>query len=712
MLVQGSGQEDMSTLQTAPTDTARSALASMLWASSVAVVGASPRSNTLGRRVMSELTSHGYPGVVIPVTPTHTEVAGLAAVPSLNALAHPVDLAILAVADSRLEAQMELAIAAAIPSVTIFSPCQGQASDGSPLAERLTQLASDAGIAVCGPNGMGFVNVESGLRATGFYQPPHLEAGGVSFLSHSGSLFSAMLHNRRSLRFNIVVSTGQELTTSMDEYLDHVVQLESTRVVGLFMETIRHPGRMAAALGKAAETDIPVVALKVGRTARAREAAATHSGALAGDDGAYDAFFDAYGVHRVHTMDEMADTLEIFSSGLRARPGRLGAVHDSGGERSLLLDTAHAAGIPLAVIGQTTRDRLATVLEPGLEPDNPVDAWGTGHGHEEIFETALRALADDPAVGVVAFCVDLTAEEDPAEGYLPLIVRIHDDMGVPLVVMGNLISGIDPEQSAALRRAGVPVLEGTLSGLHAIRHLLDHAHQFPLAPPAPATGPSTARRRRWRAALTGERNLTEAESLELVRDYGIPVVDFATAATADGAVAAAEDLGWPVALKTSGTAHKSEVGGVLLGLATPNALRDGYRRLSTRLGPHVVVQSMVPPGVEMMLGVVVDAQFGPMVMVGAGGTLVEILSDRSLALPPVDADRAGRMIDRLGIAPLLEGVRGSPPADRQSLVEAVVALSALAVDLGDLVAGIDINPLVVSPDGVTAVDALVAVARP
>ncbi|CAN5878551.1 acetate--CoA ligase family protein [soil metagenome] len=712
MVVQGSeSRGEMPTVEATHAEPGASSLSTMLWARSVAVVGASPRPNSLGKRVMSELVSHGYGGRVVPITPSHTEVAGIATLPLLTELTHPVDLAILAVADSRLEEQMEMAISASIPSVTMFSPCQGLARDGSPLRERLARLAAEAGIAVCGPNGMGFVNLLNGLRATGFYQPPHLEPGGVSFLSHSGSLFSAMLHNRRSLRFNLVVSTGQELATTMDQYLDHVLGVDSTRVVGLFMETIRHPERMAAALRLAGERDIPVVALKVGRTVRAREAAATHSGALAGDDGAFDAFFDFYGVHRVDTMDEMADTLEIFTSRLRAGPGRLGAVHDSGGERSLLLDTAHAAGVPLAVIGPAARDRLATVLEPGLEPDNPVDAWGTGHGHEQIFETALRALAEDPAVGVVAFCVDLTAEEDPADGYVPLIARIHSDLEVPLVVMGNLISGIDPEQATELRRAGVPVLEGTLSGLRAIRHLLNHTDNAASPAAAPVSPVTEEVRRRWRTTLREGRDLSETESLELVADYGIPVVAHSAATSSDAAVAAAEKLGWPVALKTAGTAHKSDVRGVILGLATPSDVREGYGELSTRLGPDVTVQRMAGPGIEMMVGLAFDDQFGPLVLVGAGGTLVEILSDRRLALPPVDTARAERLIASLRVAPLLGGVRGSPPSDLASLARAMAAMSLLASDLGDLLSGVDVNPLIVSPTGVVAVDALVTVAR-
>ena len=682
----------------------RTPLEALLWADSVAVVGASPKHPSVGNRVMTELLGGGFRGRVIPVNPSHAEVEGLATIPSLADLDTPVDLAIVAVADHRLEEQFILAIATGVGAITVFSPAQGEATDGTPLRKRLAQLAEEAGIAVCGPNGMGFVNVEHSLRATGFYQPATLEPGGIAFLSHSGSLFSAMLHNQRRMRFNLVISTGQEIVTTMDAYLEHAVSLPSTRVVGLFLETVRRPAEMARALDVAAAIDVPVVALKVGRTDHARAAAATHSGALAGEDAAYDAFFRAHRVHRVDSMDEMADTLEIFAAGRRARPGGLGAVHDSGGERTLLIDTAHQLGVPLAVISEQSKRQLAAVLEPGLEPENPVDAWGTGHGSEGIFEESIRTLAADPAVGAVAFCVDLTSEEHPAEGYLGVVDRIVD-LDVPLAVLTNLRSGIDPAQADHLRSRGVPVLEGTRPGLVALGHLLDRAR--PRANSLPPAGPDAAVVDRWRRRLETGEPVTEAEALSLVADFGIPVIRSEPADNLAGVVKAAEAVGYPVALKTAHADHKTDVAGVRLDLSDLAAAEAAYEDLSGRLGPEVIVQAMATGGVEIALGLVRDDQFGPLVMVAAGGTLVELLADRSLAVPPFGTDVAGELIERLSVAPVLAGARGRPPADLIALASAVARLSVVAADLGDLIAGLDINPVIVSEIGAVAVDALV-----
>src|SRR5215217_5713177 len=259
---------------------------------------------------------------------------------------------------------------------------------------------------------MGFFNLEQSLRVCGFPEPADLPAGPVAAVSHSGSVFSALLHNDRGLRFNLVVSAGNELVTSAAAYLDHALELPSTRVVALFLETVREPAAFRAALAKAAARSIPVVALKVGRAKAAQAMVAAHSGALAGEDGAYQALFDTYGVAQVATLDELADTCELLA-GRRAHPGALAAIGDSGGERAHLLDLAEQLRVPFAAISDATRQRLAAVLEPGLPPTNPLDAWGTGNDADQIFATCIQALLADPATAALALNLDLATEPTP-----------------------------------------------------------------------------------------------------------------------------------------------------------------------------------------------------------------------------------------------------------------------------------------------------------
>jgi acyl-CoA synthetase (NDP forming) len=670
----------------------------MLLARSVAVVGASERRGSVGDQVVRQLISGGFEGPVYPVNPRYEELHGLPCAPDLESLGRPVDHVVLAVANANLEAGMVEAAKIGAGSVTIFASCHGETSDGRPLRARLQEIASDAGIPICGGNGMGFLNVEAGIRVCGFYQPADLEPGGVSFLSHSGSLFSALLHNRRGIRFNLVVSTGIEINTTMDRYLLWALNRESTRVVALFLETIRDPVGFRSALAAAEARDIPVVALKVGTSPRGQAAVATHSEGLAGEDAVYEALFEAHGVHRVQTMDEMADTLELFGAGRRAPAPGLGAVHDSGGERAMLIDTAHRVGVGLPELEETTSRRVAEVLDPGLEPSNPIDAWGTGRDAEEVFVECLSALADDPAIGTVAFCVDLTTEEDPDTAYVNAPVSVAAKTTKPLVVLGNVSTTVDPDQARAIRAAGVPVLEGTETGLRAIGHLLDHHRRGGMPPQAQRiTGPGDP----------GPGVHGEAAALQVLASYGIAVPAVVEVTSLEGALAAGSRLSYPVVLKsTQAGDHKSDVGGVLTGIDSHSAMESAYRELADRLGAGALVAEMVEPGVEVGLGMVTDPQFGPVVILAAGGTLIEVLRDRVALMPPVDRSRARIALERLSLWPMLRGARGGMEVDLESLCDVVARFSEVAIDSVGRVSTIDVNPVIAGPERSVAVDAL------
>ena len=325
-------------------DAARRAVATMLGARSVAVVGASVKVGSLGEQMMVELARGGYEGAVYPVNPgDYEEIGGYRCFPSIGEVPEPVDLAILGVANHRVEQALRDAAAAGARSAATFSSLhEDDPQPGAPpLTERLGAIAREHGMAFCGGNGMGFLNLEANLRATGFPTPDEMRPGPVAFVSHSGSAFAAVAFSDRGIGFNVLVSSGQEIVTGVADYVEYALGLESTRVIGLFLETIRRPEHFRAMLARAAEQEIPVVALKVGRAAGSAAMVAAHSGALAGEDGAYEALFEAYGVHRVRSLDEMADTLELFSAPRRVRSGSgIASLHDSGGERVLLVDLA------------------------------------------------------------------------------------------------------------------------------------------------------------------------------------------------------------------------------------------------------------------------------------------------------------------------------------------------------------------------------------
>jgi acyl-CoA synthetase (NDP forming) len=684
----------------------------MLEARSVALVGASARPDSLGARMIDQIARSPSGPRTYLVNPRYPDIGGTPCLPSLAEVPEPVDLALLAVPDAALEDQLALAARTKVRSAVIF----GNAFDtdgATGLRDRLAAIATDAGMALCGAGCMGFVNVARGLRAVGYLEPDPVPAGPVALITHSGSVFSTMLRAHRGFGFSLVVSSGQELVTAAAAYARYALSLAETKVLALVLEAIRDPAELRTALETALTTDVPVVLLSVGLSQTGRNLVSAHSGALAAADGAWEALAGAYSLHRVRDLAELADTLELFAAGRRcARDNKgIATVHDSGLERAHVADLAAELGVPFAPLGRATTKRLAQAIDPGLQPANPLDVWATGRDTEPLFAECLAALAADPQVAAVALAVDLVPEFDGDEAYPRAILAAAARTAKPVAVLAGLPAAVDPVAAARLRAAGVPVLEGTRSGLLAVRHLLDHAAHPELhrpEPPPPATpGP---RRQRWAPVLAAGPP-GSAVLFDLLRDYGIPAVRARAAGSRARALAAAAEIGYPVVLKTDepAIAHRSDVGGVRLGLASPEAVGAAYDDLAARLGPRVLVCQTAAPGTELALGLVRDAALGPLLVISAGGVLIEIFSERSVVLPPVTRSSARVVIARLRLAAVLAGARGQRPADLDAIADTIAGLSELAADLGDLLDALDINPLICGPSGAVAADVLAVI---
>lgn len=674
----------------------------LLEPASIAVIGASERPGSFGERLTAEaLRSTG--ARVHLVHPKYAEVMGRPCVPTLADVDDTVDLVVLGVPDAVLAGQLELAGEHGAGGAVIFGSAYGLAPD-------LRAAAKRAGLALCGGGCMGFVNPAKGIRAIGYNEREQLGPGPVALITHSGSVFSAMLRTHRELHYSLAVSAGQELVTNASDYLQYAVDLPETKVVGMFLETLRDADGMRRGLAIAAERDIAVVALTVGDSATGREMVTAHSGALAGADGAWEALFERYGVHRVTDLDEFTDTLELFAIGRRIprradRP-MIATVHDSGGERALIADAAEAVDVAFAPLTDDSRDRLTEIIDEGLAATNPLDVWGTGADTETLFTSCLRVLAQDETVDAVALAVDLIVEYDGDIAYPDSVETVAAETTKPLVVLSNSSSALDQVQAQRLRALGVPVLEGTYSGLRALRHLIDHATERPRSGEPVVKG---ARRAHWRSALASG-DLDPTRSGDLLADYGIDVARTLSVSTSEGAVKAAADVGYPVVLKTAvaGIEHKADVDGVRLGLQSPEDVTTTYADLAHRLGPEVTVQPQLSGDVELALGILNDPVLGPLVLLAVGGTLVEVIQQRRVALPPLSTEQADAMISRLPVVEtLLGGVRGRPAADRDAVVRALVGLSELAAELGDLLAAVDVNPLLCSAQRAVAVDALI-----
>ena len=674
----------------------------MLNARSVALVGASARPDSFGARMVTE-ARRGAPRIQL-VNPRYDRIGDLPCAPALDALDETPDLVLLGVPDSALVDQLQAAARIGARSAVLFGSAHAPG-----LRDEVRAIAAGAGMALCGAGCMGFVNAATGVRALGYLEPDPLPPGDIALVTHSGSAFSTLLRARRGFGFRLAVSSGQELITDTADYVDYALDDPGTHLIGLLMETPRSVPRLRAALHRAAERDIPVVILTVGGTPRGRAMVAAHSGALAGDAAGWSAFCADAGAVRVTDLTEFTDTLELFAAGRRvrrtpdvARDG-IATVHDSGAERALCADVAHDIGVPFADLSADTLNVIGDLLDEGLAPTNPLDVWGTGADTRTLFGACLRAIAADPAVAVTALAVDLVTEYDGDTAYTDSVLDVARETQAPLAVLASVPSAIDPVMAQLLRDNGIPVLEGTRSGLAAMGHLL----HWPLPVTRDPIPADHDRRRRWHDRIASGAVIP---GFDLLADYGIAVPTSRSADSAAEALAAAGDIGYPVVLKTRGTLHKSDVGGVALDLADADALRAAYETMSESLGPEVSVDSMIASGVEVSVGFVRDDAFGPLIVIAAGGVAVEVLQDRVVACPPLTRERALDLLQRLRIAPLFGGWRGAPPVALDALADTVVGFAQLAMELGDVLDAVEANPVIASPGGAVAVDVL-AIAR-
>jgi len=687
---------------------------------SIALIGASPKTGTVGNGMIRSITGGRYEGALHLINPNYPEIEGRPCYPNLKSLPERVDHVVVGVANARIEAAVQEAVEIGARAVTIFGSCYLPNDTDPPLTRRLSALARESGTVICGANGMGFYNFDYGLRLCGFPPPDWVQGGGgKTLITHSGSVFSALVHNDRRFAYNLAVSPGQELGSTADEYLDFALDLPTTRVVGLFIETVRNPEGFVAALAKAEAKGIPVLALKVGKTAESAKLAISHSGAVAGNHAAYQAVFERHGVVEVNTLDELANGLLLFGHDKKVAEGGLASIHDSGGERELLVDQAVVRRVPFARISVETTEKLRGRIEYGLEPVNPLDAWGTGHDFEGVIEDSMSYLCADPDTAIGAMFVETRSGNSLHEGYARAMQNAMGKMqsatagsSKPVIIVNNVAAVGSDELAVHLTNNGVPVLIGIDPALAVIKGAFDRRDRLKRPRMAPAAPPAGVKAR-WLQRLQAGGTLDEAESLALMSDYGLPVLPHRVVESAAAAQQAAGEIGWPVVLKTAapGVFHKSDVGGVRLDLVDAAAFDAAYRDMAARLGPRVLVMKMAGKGVELSFGSIDDAQFGPLVMVGAGGVLIEMLSDRRFALPPIDAAEARRLLDGLALRPLLDGKRGQPAADLGSVATAFAAFSVMVGDLGGLIAEIDINPVLATPKGAIALDALVVPAK-
>lgn len=605
----------------------RHRLSPLLAPRSVAVMGASPRQGTVGNRAVRALAEFGFPGAIYPLHPEATSVCDLPAYRGLDALPEVPDCLLLAISAEKAVPALEAAAARGVKAAVLFASGFAETDDaGRARQATLRALADRTGLVVCGPNCLGLANIGAHTALYSAPLPEGLQAGGVAVLSHSGS-GCILLSNLGRFGLSYLVSVGNAAVLDVADYLDFLAEDPATRIAALFIETVRDPAAFAAACRKMRAAGKSVVALKVGRSAKGAAAAAAHTGSLAGAHEAYADFFRRCGVIAVDDLDELVESVALMLA-VRQRPrGRgVGIMNVSGGEIALTCDIAERIGLDLPELAPESKARIQAALPHFGTASNPLDATGVAVFDHAVYRACIEGLAADPAVELVAVSQDCPATlgSRQAATYAALAATaaaVAQEIDKPLVFYSNVAAGVHPDVAAPLEAVGVPVLRGARASLLAIRRLVADEAPAPvsdttLPPPDPS----------WAARLATGAKLTEREAKSFLAAHGIQVTRERFAATAAEAVAAAQAIGFPVVLKIESPdlPHKSDIGGVRLGLTDAASVAEAFAAIMaavTEAAPTaqrdgVVVQEMIPPGIEALAGLTDCAPLGP---AGDGG---------------------------------------------------------------------------------------------
>ncbi|WP_323010215.1 acetate--CoA ligase family protein [Paracoccus sp. (in: a-proteobacteria)] len=678
------------------------AISALLRPRRLAIVGASPKEDSFGANLLQSIRYLGFAGEVVLVNPRYDRIGDMVCHGSLSEVPGEVDCAAFAVGDAHLASSLTAAAKAGLRGAVLFGRAHGDEGARSRI-DVIRDIASNSGMAVCGANCMGFVNLVDGLQLTGMPFKSLPAPSGVALISHSGSTWSGLVGNRRQMGFDYAISAGLELATGAADYIRFLVEATDVRVIACVLETIRDPAGFLVAAQLAAVKGVPIIVLKLGRSEAAKHFAISHSGALSGSNAAYDAFFERHGIVQVRSLDELLDTAELLAlRRVMPVPGiALGT--DSGGERQLIVDLAADLALPFTELAPATMDAVGAHLDAGMEVSNPLDYWGDG---ADVMAPVLGAMAKDPGVGIVVMATNLPPDRRFSEMSAAAIRRVHAETDKPVAVMGNIATTLSPDIAVDLRGQGIAVLMGTASGLAALGHLRRWRFGQPAADQPPPLRLSPAAH----AILDGAGGdmLRSAEGFRLLAEAGIPSAPFAEIRAPEDIAAFAAQHGWPVVLKIddAAIAHKSDQGGVFLGLRNQQEATVAWQALSARHPQAPVIVQAMASGVELILGMTTNPDFGPLITLGLGGVFTEIFRDTTAVLPPVSAAEARRALERLKAFPLLTGARGRPPADLDALCTLISRFSAFAAGAAGRVAEIEINPVLAGPEGAVAVDCL------
>lgn len=693
---------------------------------SVALIGASNRPSSIGAVLAQNLLRGGFTGPVIPVNPKHKEIAGVRTYPNVASLPAAPDLAIISTPPQVVpEIVAELGARGTKAAVVITAGFgEGGSEQGKHLRQALLDAARPHLLRVIGPNCLGIL--VPGIKLNASFAHVHPAAGKLAFVTQSGAIVTSVLDwaHARGIGFSHLVSLGDMADVDFGDMLDYLANDPGTRAILLYIEAISSARKFMSA-GRAAARMKPVVVVKAGRYAEGARAVVSHTGALAGSDAVYDAAFRRAGMLRVFSLEELFTAVETLAMTRAPAGDRLAILTNGGGVGVLATDALIDQGGRLAELAPKTLTALDKVLPATWSRANPVDIIGDAPGSR--YAQALEALMQDEGVDAILVLNCPTAVTSGVDAAQAVIEQARGQRDLTLLTswVGN---GAAHPARALFAQTGIPSFDTPEQAVRAFMYLVDYRHnQETLMETPPSVpedfSPDTPRARAVieRALAEDRRWLTEPEAKEVLAAYGVPVIATHVAATSAQAAARAAELGGPVVLKilSPDITHKSDVEGVVLDLTGPGPVREAAEAMLKRVAQRApsarltgfTVQPMVhrPGAYELIVGVAQDAQFGPVILFGHGGTAVELIDDKALALPPLNMRLAHEAIARTRISKLLRGYRGQRSADLDAIALALIRVAQLVIDIGEITE-LDVNPLLADARGVLALDARIGVA--
>ncbi len=692
----------------------------------IAVVGASDKPGA-GSNVLNNLKRLGFSGQVYPINPRYSELGGWRCYARLKDIPGPVDSVAILLSHQQVLPTLEQAATIGAKAAWVFASGFAEAGpEGESLQRQVTAFARDHDIALCGPNCIGVVNLHAGAATYSAALPATIKPGHVGAIVQSGAICLGIANSNRGIGFSTLISSGNEAALDNADYIAYLVDDPQTRVIIAFIEGFKNADKFIWAAERARQAGKPLLVVKVGRSAVAQRATLAHTGSLAGADAVHDAVFRKHGVVRLDSLDELLEAAELFLQAPLPAGRGVGLLTLSGGQIGLIGDVMQGIDLDLPDLSDQAHQALAQVLPPYTNIANPLDAWGSGN-FEETYPACMEILACEPNIHLLAVARDSSPGIAEREVWQSNVIvdaaaRVASTSRKPVVVFSNIPTGFEKTVQDRADAAGLPMLQGTRASLRAIAALVQYAEftRRPMSQPGVSpVGPEDLARIK-NDLLRQPASMSEYASKQLLAEYGVPITREELAHSCDEAVRVADAMSTAVALKIQSPdiQHKTEAGGVVLNLRGADAVRQAYGQITDnaqRYNPNariegILVQEMVPgDAVEVIVGSSNDKEFGPVVVFGLGGILVELFKDSVLRLAPVSLGEAYEMITSVRSAALLRGFRGRPMADLAALADVITRVSHLACDLRDQVAAVDINPLMVLPQGqgVRAADALV-----